>query len=136
MRPWVQKFYPVPGLGSGGRLLCHFQTPVLYWINFSLRVEAARVASARALIAKAQLPHSWAFGSCGRRMYGGGKADKPTDDGTQLGCVLTHQPNTVHKNEYILNSQKKKLLCNLRNELHDHYIFLFPEIVLCKGGLC
>ena len=35
--PWVQKFYPVLGLGSGGRLLMHFQTPILYWINFSLR---------------------------------------------------------------------------------------------------
>ena len=32
--PWVQKFYPVLGLGSGERLLLHFQTPVLYWINF------------------------------------------------------------------------------------------------------
>ena len=28
---------PVLGLGSGGRLLRHFQTPDLYWINFSLR---------------------------------------------------------------------------------------------------
>ena len=35
--PWVQKFYPVLGLGSGERLLWHFQTPVLYWINFNLR---------------------------------------------------------------------------------------------------
>ena len=39
VHPWVQKFYPVLGLGSGGRLLCHFQTPVLYWINFSQRFE-------------------------------------------------------------------------------------------------
>ena len=29
--------YPVLGLESEGRLLRHFQTPVLYWINFSLR---------------------------------------------------------------------------------------------------
>ena len=35
--PWVQIFYPVLGLGSGGRLLRHFQTPVLYLMNFSLR---------------------------------------------------------------------------------------------------
>ena len=28
---------PVLGLGSGGKLLRHFQTPVLYWKNFSLR---------------------------------------------------------------------------------------------------
>ena len=27
------------GAGSGGRLLRHFQTPVLYWTNFSLRKE-------------------------------------------------------------------------------------------------
>ena len=27
-------------LGSGEKLLCHFQTPVLYWINFSLRLWA------------------------------------------------------------------------------------------------
>ena len=37
MHPWVQKFYPVLGLGCGERLLWHFQTPVLYWINFGLR---------------------------------------------------------------------------------------------------
>ena len=37
VHPWVQKFYPVLGLESGERLLWHFQTPVLYWINFSLR---------------------------------------------------------------------------------------------------
>ena len=37
MHPWVQKFYPVPGLGCGERLPWHFQTPVLYWINFGLR---------------------------------------------------------------------------------------------------
>ena len=37
VQPWVQKFYPVLGLGPGERLLWHFQTPVLYWINFSLR---------------------------------------------------------------------------------------------------
>ena len=37
MHPWVQKFYPVLGLESGERLLWHFQTPVLYWINFSLQ---------------------------------------------------------------------------------------------------
>ena len=37
MHPWVQKFYPVLGLGSGEKLLWHFQTPVLYWINFGLR---------------------------------------------------------------------------------------------------
>ena len=36
--PWVQTFCPVLGLGSGGSLRMHFQTPVLYWINFSLRV--------------------------------------------------------------------------------------------------
>ena len=35
--PWIQNFYPVLGLESGGRLLRHFQTPVLYWINFGLR---------------------------------------------------------------------------------------------------
>ena len=37
VQPWVQKFYPVMGLGSGGRLLGHFQTPVLYWMHFGLR---------------------------------------------------------------------------------------------------
>ena len=37
MHPWVQKFYLDLGLESGERLLWHFQTPVLYWINFSLR---------------------------------------------------------------------------------------------------
>ena len=36
--PWVQKMYPVQGLGCGGRLLRHFHTPILYWIIFfSLR---------------------------------------------------------------------------------------------------
>ena len=40
VHPWVQKIYPILGLGSGGRPLRHFQTPVLYWINFSLRVSA------------------------------------------------------------------------------------------------
>ena len=34
--PWDQEFYPVLGLGSGGRLLRHFQTPTLHWICFSL----------------------------------------------------------------------------------------------------
>ena len=37
VHPWVQEFYPVLGLGSGEELLRHFQTPVLYWTNFSLR---------------------------------------------------------------------------------------------------
>ena len=39
--PWVQKFYPV-GTGAGvweERLLWHLQTPVLHWINFSLRCD-------------------------------------------------------------------------------------------------
>ena len=27
--PWVQEFYPALGLGSGGRLLRHCQTPIL-----------------------------------------------------------------------------------------------------------
>ena len=36
VHPWVQKFYPVLGLGSGERLV-YFQTPVLYRINFGLR---------------------------------------------------------------------------------------------------
>ena len=32
---WVQKFYPQYwGWGLEKRLLWHFQTPVLYWINF------------------------------------------------------------------------------------------------------
>ena len=39
VRPWVQKFYPVLRLGSGGKLR-RFQTPVLYWINFCLRIAA------------------------------------------------------------------------------------------------
>ena len=50
MRPWVQKFYPVPGLGSGERLLWHFHTPVLYWINFSLRVRRRKNSSHRRAI--------------------------------------------------------------------------------------
>ena len=37
VHPWVQKCYPVLGLGSGERLLWHFQTPVLYRINLRLR---------------------------------------------------------------------------------------------------
>ena len=37
LHPWVPEFYPVSGLGSGGRLLRHFQTPTLHWIKFSLR---------------------------------------------------------------------------------------------------
>ena len=36
VHPWVQKCYSVLGLGSGGRLLGHFQTPVLHWSYFSL----------------------------------------------------------------------------------------------------
>ena len=36
--PWVQEFYPVLGLGSGGKRLRHFQTPTLHWIHVSLRV--------------------------------------------------------------------------------------------------
>ena len=43
VHPWVQKFYPVLGLGSGDTLLWHFQTPVLYWINFSLRQEPPKI---------------------------------------------------------------------------------------------
>ena len=34
VHPWVQKLYPVLGLGSGERLLWRFQTPFLYWIKF------------------------------------------------------------------------------------------------------
>ena len=34
--PLGAELHPELGLGSGGRLLRHFQTPVLYWINFSL----------------------------------------------------------------------------------------------------
>ena len=41
VHPWVQKLYPVLGLGSGERLLWLFQTPVLYWISFRLRCSAA-----------------------------------------------------------------------------------------------
>ena len=40
LHPWVQEFYqfyPVLGLGSGERLLRHFQTPTLHWIHVSLR---------------------------------------------------------------------------------------------------
>ena len=40
LHPWVQEFYPVLGLGSGGRLLRHSQTPTLHWIHFSLRLFA------------------------------------------------------------------------------------------------
>ena len=40
VHPWVQKFYPVLGLRSGERLVWYFQTPALYWINFSLLKEA------------------------------------------------------------------------------------------------
>ena len=43
--PMVQEFYTGLGLGSGGRLLRHFQTPVLYWINFSLRLSVSRVSN-------------------------------------------------------------------------------------------
>ena len=35
---WVQEFHPVLGLGSGGRLLRHFQTPTLHWIHLSATV--------------------------------------------------------------------------------------------------
>ena len=35
LHPWVQEFYPVLGLGSGGRLLRHLHTPTLHCINFS-----------------------------------------------------------------------------------------------------
>ena len=35
--PMGPENFPVLGLGSGERRLWHFQTPVLYWINFSLR---------------------------------------------------------------------------------------------------
>ena len=38
--PMGPQIYPVLGLGSGERLLWHMQTPVLYWINFSLRDKA------------------------------------------------------------------------------------------------
>ena len=38
MHPWVLKFYPVLGVGSGEMLLWHFQTQVLYWIDFALRL--------------------------------------------------------------------------------------------------
>ena len=37
LHPCVQRFYPVLRLGSGGRLLRHFQPPTLHWIHFSLR---------------------------------------------------------------------------------------------------
>ena len=36
--PMGPEIYPVLGLGPGERLLWHFQTPVLYWINLSLRL--------------------------------------------------------------------------------------------------
>ena len=39
LHPWVQEVYPVLGLGSGGRLLRHFQTPTLHWIHVSLRID-------------------------------------------------------------------------------------------------
>ena len=37
--PWVQELEPVLGLGSGGRLLEHCQTPVPQKENLSLRKE-------------------------------------------------------------------------------------------------
>ena len=37
VHPWIQTCYPVMGLGSGGRLLRHFRTTALHWMNFSLR---------------------------------------------------------------------------------------------------
>ena len=40
--PMGPESYPVLGLGSWGRLLRGSQTPVLYWINFSLRRTAER----------------------------------------------------------------------------------------------
>ena len=45
LHPWVQEFYPVLGLGFGGRRLRHFQTPTLHWIHFSLRVVAHNFCS-------------------------------------------------------------------------------------------
>ena len=46
MHPWAQKFCPVLGLGSGERLLWrHFQTPVLYWINFSMRLSEVQCST-------------------------------------------------------------------------------------------
>ena len=34
--PWVQTFYLVLGLWSGGIVLAHFHTPTLYWMNVFL----------------------------------------------------------------------------------------------------
>ena len=45
VHPWVQRFYPMLRLGSGGRLLWHFQTPILYWINFSQQKGGAKALS-------------------------------------------------------------------------------------------
>ena len=45
MYPWVRKLYLVLGLGTAGRLPRHFRTPVLYWINFCLRLQHALVIS-------------------------------------------------------------------------------------------
>ena len=36
LHPWVQRLYPALGLGPGGRLQGHFQTPVLCWTNCCL----------------------------------------------------------------------------------------------------
>ena len=40
LHPKVQKFYPVLGLGSGRRLLGHFQTPVLNWMIGDLKISS------------------------------------------------------------------------------------------------
>ena len=41
---WVREFNPVLGLGPGGTLLRHFQTPTLHWIHVSLRMTPRRDA--------------------------------------------------------------------------------------------
>ena len=48
--PMGPEILSVLGLGSGGRLLRHFQTPALYWINFSLRDFPSRITPSMAQI--------------------------------------------------------------------------------------
>ena len=50
MARWLGEFYPVLGLGSGGRLLLHFLPPVLYWMHFCLRTTVDTVATAHTML--------------------------------------------------------------------------------------
>ena len=139
LQPWVQECYPVLGLGSRGRLLRHFQTPTLHWINFSLRPCVSFVFSRtqKDLLLSGVL---WQGGS--DLSFSDALSDHRAHHPTQWcglcfiewSCPVPNQlsvpPRSVHDNKKLINLW---LLQPEENHNSRNYLSILPSILRFRG---